>query len=136
NDRDTYYDKLVTGLVARRDKHQAQVYCDGPWKIRKNDKFDVAARPSGVRVCWFYNSTAAAWEHDLKDESLRLMVQGKDKTKEGKHFENFPWLKTFGQNSTTVIKLSTAQVNLLSNLTAWIVASDDTQKLIRDHLTF
>ena len=52
------------------------------------------------------------------------MVQNKDTTKAGKHFENFPWLATFGQNKTNVIRLSAPQVNLLSNLTGWSVVHE------------
>jgi hypothetical protein len=60
------------------------------------------------------------------------MVHGTDKSKDGKNFDDFPWLKTFGQNKTHVIQLTAPQVNLLSNLTAWIVS--DEEHAIRDTL--
>jgi hypothetical protein len=60
------------------------------------------------------------------------MVHGTDKSKDGKNFDDFPWLKTFGQNKTHVIQLTAPQVNLLSNLTAWIVS--DEERAIRDTL--
>ncbi len=128
---DTYYKTLIDGLVARRDAGKAQVFCAGPWKIRANDHYGVAAIESGVNVCWFYTSSSSAWESTLPPQFLN-MVRGLDKTKEGQHFENFPWLATFGQNKTHVIQLTTPQVNLLSNLTAWIVS--DEEHAIRDTL--
>jgi hypothetical protein len=128
---DTYYKTLIDGLVARRDAGKAQVFCAGPWKIRANDHYGVAAIESGVNVCWFYTSSSSAWESTLPPQFLN-MVRGLDKTREGQHFENFPWLATFGQNKTHVIQLTTPQVNLLSNLTAWIVS--DEEHAIRDTL--
>jgi hypothetical protein len=127
----TYYRALIDGLVARRDAGKAQVYCAGPWKVRANDHFRVAAIESGVNVCWFYTSSSSGWEQTLPPQFVN-MVRGLDKTKDGQHFENFPWLSTFGQNKTHVIQLTTPQVNLLSNLTAWIVS--DEARAIRDTL--
>jgi hypothetical protein len=43
---------------------------------------------------------------------FRDMVHGTDKSKDGKNFDDFPWLKTFGQNKTHVIQLTAPQVNL------------------------
>jgi hypothetical protein len=127
----TYYKMLIDALAARRDAGKAQVYCAGPWKVRANDHYRVAAIEDGVNVCWFYTSSSSAWESTLPPQFLN-MVRGLDKTKEGQHFENFPWLATFGQNKTHVIQLTTPQVNLLSNLTAWIVS--DEERAIRDTL--
>lgn len=128
---DTYYRKLIDALVARREAGKAQVYCAGPWKVRANDHYRVAAIESGVNICWFYTSSSAGWEATLPAQ-FRDMVHGRDKTKDGKNFDDFPWLKTFGQNKTHVIQLTTPQVNLLSNLTAWIVS--DEERAIRDTL--
>jgi hypothetical protein len=131
DDTDTYYRTLITQLVARREARQAQVYCAGPWKVRANQQFGVAAIDPGVKVCWFYTSSSAAWEATLP-ERFRNIVHNEDMSEAGKHFDNFPWLATFGQNKTHVIKLTTPQVNMLSNLTAWIVS--DERQLIRDTL--
>ncbi len=122
-DTDTYYRTLVRELVARRTAHKAQVYCSPPWKVKANEHFGTPAIPSGVKICWFYTSSSDAWERTLPDR-FRQMVHGADKTDAGKHFDDFPWLATFGQNKTHVIKLTTPQVNLLSNLTAWIVSDE------------
>jgi hypothetical protein len=130
-DADTYYRKLIDGLVARREAGKAQVYCAGPWKVRANDQYKVAPFESGVNICWFYTSSSSGWESTLPPQFLS-MVRGLDKSKEGQHFENFPWLSTFGQNKTHVIQLTTPQVNLLSNLTAWIVS--DEERAIRETL--
>jgi|TARA_Y100000031_G_scaffold85650_1_gene94299 hypothetical protein len=48
---------------------------------------------------------------------VRALVDGRNKS--GGNFEQFPWLGTFFPNRPRVIRLSVAQVNLLSNLTAW-----------------
>jgi hypothetical protein len=125
----TYYKTLMDGLAARRDAGKAQVFCAGPWKVRANEHYGVAAMESGVNICWFYTSTSSAWEATLPAQ-FRDMVHGVDKTKYGKNFDDFPWLKTFGQNKTHVIQLTAPQVNLLSNLTAWIV-SDEEQAIRR-----
>jgi hypothetical protein len=130
-DTGTYYKTLVDALVARRDAGMAQVYCGGPWKVRANDHYGIAAIEPGVNICWFYTSPSAKWEQTLPPQFLN-MIRGVDKTKEGQHFDNFPWLATFGQNKTHVIQLTTPQVNLLSNLTAWIVS--DEERAIRDTL--
>lgn len=130
-DADTYYRKLIDGLVARREAGKAQVYCAGPWKVRANEQYKVAPIESGVNICWFYTSTSSGWEATLPPQ-FREMVHGRDKTKDGKNFDDFPWLKTFGQNKTHVIQLTAPQVNLLSNLTAWIVS--DEERTIRDAL--
>lgn len=122
-DKDTYYSDLIAKLVARREAKQPLAYCGGPYKLRRNDQFDVDPVEGGVRICWFYTSPAAEWEGSLNPRLLR-MVRNQDATKEGKHFENFPWLATFGQNKTNVIKLTTPQVNLLSNLTGWSVVHE------------
>jgi hypothetical protein len=122
-DKGTYYSELIAKLVARRDAGQPLAYCGGPYKVRRNDQFRVEPDPAGVQICWFYTSKAAEWEGSLNPRLLR-MVQNKDTTKAGKHFENFPWLATFGQNKTNVIRLSAPQVNLLSNLTGWSVVHE------------
>ena len=55
---------------------------------------------------------------------VRAFVEGQDA--EGGSFEQFPWLGTFLPNGTKVIQLSVAQVNLLSNLTAWVILHPET----------
>ena len=128
-DRDTYYRTLIDALRARRGAKKPQVYCAGPWKVLKNDHYNVAAYETGVSVCWFYNSAAQAWEQALP-YPLREMALGHDQTPEGKNFDHFPWLSTFYQNKMNVIQLTTPQVNLLSNLTAWIVSDAQTREML------
>jgi hypothetical protein len=121
------YKELMDGLETRKRGLKALVYCnDEPWPVMANAHFGIAADPTGVHVCWFYNSKAPGWETALPVQ-LRDMVNGRNRTKKTGNFTNFPWLSTFYQNQTNVIQLTAAQVNLLSNLTAWIVAqeSDD-----------
>ena len=52
-----------------------------------------------------------------------------------RHSANFPYFRTFGQNVPHLIQLTTTQVNLLSSLTAWVVANDETAKTIRQNMT-
>lgn len=118
-DSDSYYHTLVKKLVAKREAGQPLVYCGGSYKVHGNDQYGVPKDDAGVDICWFYTSKARDWEVNLPSR-LQQIVQNKDK-KDGKHFDNFPWLATFGQNKTNVMKLTPPQVNLLSNLTGWII---------------
>jgi hypothetical protein len=118
------YKELMDGLEARQRAGKPLVYCNTePWPVLANEHFGVAADPSGVHVCWFYNSKAPQWEAALPDQ-LRRMVNGENRTKKTGNFDGFPWLSTFYQNRTNVIQLTATQVNLLSNLSAWIVAQE------------
>jgi len=126
-----HYAALVRGLVARREAHQPQVYCDRGWKVLDNPHYAVAGF-EGLNACWFYNSSADGWM-DYLQMPLREMVANRDKTKEGRNFDHFPWFGTFGQNKPHVIQLTTPQVNLLSNLAAWIVTSQE--QTVRQALT-
>ena len=118
------YRELIDALEARKRAGKPLVYCNAePWPVIANDHFGIAADPSGVHVCWFYNSKAPAWESALPDQ-LRRVVNGEGGTKATGRFEGFPWLSTFYQNRTNIIRLTAAQVNLLSHLTGWIVAQE------------
>jgi hypothetical protein len=118
------YAELLDGLEARKREGKSLFYCNAePWPVLANEHFGIAADPSGVHVCWFYNSKAPAWEATLP-EQLQRMVNGTYQMKQAGRFERFPWFSTFYQNATNVIRLTAAQVNLLSNLTAWIVTEE------------
>jgi hypothetical protein len=90
--------------------------------VKGNDHYGVPPSTAGVNVCWFYNSIADQWEN--AQPWIHQMVRGLDKTDAGKGFDGFPWIGTFFQNKPHVIQLETRQVNLLSNLTAWIVVHE------------
>ena len=122
------YTTVRDGLIARRTAHQEQVYCTQHWKVLPNEHYNVAGF-DGLNACWFYNSSAKEWFDDLP-HALSEMAGGHDQTDAGKNFDHFPWFGTFGQNKTHVIQLTIPQVNLLSNLAAWIVANDHSKQLI------
>ena len=129
------YTTVVQALEARRDAHQAQVYCtDRPWRVLPNHHYDVAGY-DGVNICWFYNSPDSKWTSELAPD-LQTMVKGQDPSDAGKGFDQFPWVATFFQDKRHIIKLSAPQVNLLSNLAGWIVSNDDTQAMIRKSLSY
>ena len=62
-------------------------------------------------------------------------MTGRDQTDEGKNFDGFPWFSTFEQNKPHVIELTKAQVNLLSSLTEWIVATTRPSGQVRGALS-
>lgn len=129
------YATVVRALAAHRDAHEAQVYCtDRPWRVLPNEHYGVAGY-DGVNVCWFYNSPSAKWTGALSPD-LQALVNGQDRTDAGKGFDQFPWVPTFFQDKRHVIKLSTPQVNLLSNLAAWTVSNDDAREMIRKSLSY
>jgi hypothetical protein len=118
--------KVVSSLVKARHDRDAQVDCESNWSVLANFRFGV--RPySGLNICFVYNAAVPRWEDEfpLNSDVLPLV----------KKIENFPWFETFEQNKPNVIKLSTSQVNLLSNLTAWTLVNDKTATLIRKTIT-
>ena len=94
------------------------MYCDTGWEVLKNERYNIRGY-EGLNICWFYDYAPEAWKKSLVDKGVRAFVDGRDS--EGGDFERFPWLGTFLPNRTKAIQLSVAQVNLLSNLTAWSI---------------
>ena len=127
------YSELIRGFEQQRTAGKPLVYCGTNWNVHANAHFNVR-QYSGLNICWFYNGPAPAWQAALK-EPVRALVTGHDQTSDGKNFDDFPWFRTFGQNKPHVIQLTKAQVNLLSNLTEWIVSNDDTVQMIRRALS-
>lgn len=123
---ETHYTELMNGFEALRNDpaRPGMVYCGKDWQVLPNEHYNVRGY-DGLNICWIYNFTAPAWQAALPAD-LQLMVSGQDRSKAGKHFDDFPWFSTFEQNAPHVIQLTTPQVNLLSNLTAWTITQDAT----------
>jgi hypothetical protein len=127
------YRRLLEGLQQQKADAKPLVYCDQNRNVRANAHFNVRAY-GGLNVCWFYNAPAPQWEALLPDP-VKALVTGRDQTDDGKNFDGFPWFSTFEQNKPHVIQLTTAQVNLLSSLTEWIVSNDETVGKVRGALS-
>jgi len=120
--RQSLHQTVVDHLVAARERGDAQVFCDSGWDVLPNLRFGV--RPySGLNICFVYNAAVPRWEREFTANPDVLQL--------AKGIKNFPWFATFEQNKPNVIKLTTTQVNLLSNLTAWIVSNPETVAMIR-----
>ena len=70
-----------------------------------------------VSLTVVYLATPAAWESQLPASIRRLVHRGQEaRAKPWAEFENFPHYSTLGQ-----LKLSSAEANLLAELTTWVV---------------
>jgi hypothetical protein len=120
------HDAVVGKLREARDRGDAQVYCDKDWEVLANARFGV--RPyTGLNICFVYNAIVPRWKKEF--------VKNPDVLQLARSFNNFPWFSTFEQNKPNVIKLKTPQVNLLSNLSAWIIANPQTAALVQSTLS-
>ena len=127
------YDELIDGLRTKRDDPDAPplVYCDTGWEVLKNPRYNIQGY-KGLNICWFYNYAPEAWKKPMHPD-VRAVVEGRDP--EAGNFERFPWLSTFLPNRPTrAMQMSVAQVNLLSNLTAWVIVHPETAGEIRETL--
>lgn len=126
--------KLFSALAQARAEHRPQVFCAAKWKVERNPFYAIESYD--VNICFFYNAPVQAWTEELETPLLR---QVKDRKKGAKapvsdederqqrlagEYRRFPYYRTFGQDLGRVIKLNKAEVNLLANLTAWIVMDD------------
>jgi hypothetical protein len=146
------YEEVRLALVRAREQQRPQVYCDSGWEVLPNDTFHVQPY-SGLAICFFYNARGPQWEAALDDEPLRwlktthgrwhrltrLFVRERPMTRaellaKDLNRDHFPWFATFFQNKPHFIKLTTAQVNLLSNLTAWTVNEPGVMKMVTTHM--
>lgn len=117
---------VVDALVAAREDGRPQVFCDTGWTVLANDRFGVLPH-TGLNICFVYNAGSRQWDDEF--------AKHPDVLKMAKDIKNFPWFSTFEQNKPNAIKLSTAQVNLLSNLTAWTIRNTQTASLIQQTIT-
>ncbi len=122
------YDTVVDGFTRARQDNRALVTC-GTFDVIGNRLFNV--RPyAEASICWVYPDLATNWVDALRDEKLKRLATGQCPECENEvgRFSNFPWYDTFFQNRNLIppqqfgiLKLTTAQVNLLADLMAWSV---------------
>lgn len=73
-----------------------------------------------VEVCWVYNERAPAWEARLDADVRRAIDAGQPPGPAGP-FAHFPFYRTEGQNPGCLVRLTAPQVNLLADLSCWVV---------------
>ena len=73
-----------------------------------------------VEVCWVYNERAPAWEARLDADARRAIEAGQGPDPSGP-FARFPFYRTEGQNPGCLVRLTAPQVNLLAELSCWVV---------------
>jgi hypothetical protein len=117
--------KILTAFQHKRDARQPLVTC-GRYDVKANPTFNIRAYRD-VRVCWVYPERAGTWT-----EALPADVQGiiNGQCQDCGKFENFPWFDTFAENrdlrqfrNIGLLRLTAPQVNLMTNLMAWTVAT-------------
>jgi hypothetical protein len=123
------WDIVRAALVEAREHQRPQVFCDHGWSVAANKRFNIRAY-DGLSICFVYNATASAWEDALPGPVRALVVDPK-KPATAERLDHFPYYKTFGQTKVHLIQLKSRQVNLLSNLTSWIVTQSSTVDAIR-----
>ena len=119
------YQALLDDLARFRDSGEPQVACR-TMAVLKNPIYNIRGY-QGANVCFVYNGPATRWEQALKDPVRTLLHNKSHATGD---LRNFPWFDTFEQNKPQLIQLKPAQVNLLSNLTAWIMTDPATARTI------
>ncbi len=150
------FNRLIQGFDKKLEDHNGEpnrnipnsplVYCD-TYSIVENKRFNVTRtydfkekktnHDKGVyapKICWVYLSNAKAWLEEIeKNTDIDNEIKYSILNKKGE-FRHFPHYWTFANDlpKLTVIDKSHAQVNLLSNLTHWVVkmtANDITKYL-------
>jgi hypothetical protein len=124
------YQTVKDDFRTSRANHDALVSCHERWHVNANEFFNIRAY-DGLNICFLYNATAVNWEELLPKETLLLLHPADKKDKDAKRFHDFPWYKTFGENTPHLIKLDADQVNMLSSLTSWIVVNQTSVDAIR-----
>jgi hypothetical protein len=117
--------EVTDALTKARDDKKPQVFCGSGWNVLPNERFGVWPY-AGLNICFVYNAKIPQWEDEFKNN--------KDVLKIAQDIKNFPWFSTFEQDKPNLIKLSTAEVNLLSNLTAWTLRNEETASQIQKYI--
>ena len=99
------------------------VYCAKNWTVLPNQHYNIRGY-KGLNICFFYNDAPAGWRKSLSARAQEQLRKQK----------NFPWLATFGQNKFHVVELTAVQVNLLTNMWAWIMTDPGVMTQISDSL--
>jgi hypothetical protein len=110
---DQKLDELLAKYTDERNHGQPLVHCDR-YDIVANAKYGV--RPYKANICFVYVDQPKSWSNKLDrgpNRKLRRLANS-----------SFPYFHTFFQRGTQVIRLRAADVNALSNLTAWTVITE------------
>lgn len=103
-------------------------------EVQSNDWWGVPGNWT-TRICWVYLDRAAAWESQLYDgvapRTGRTLAQaineGNDPYFPSGPFQQFPNYRTAAENFPDLIELTKQQVNLLADLTCWVVMENHHQ---------
>ena len=112
------YAMVVRGLQAAKRRGET-VMTISHHLVQSNPWWGIEGG-SEVSVCWCYNEQVDYWERRLPDGLRRLVHEGRAPQPVGP-FAHFPHYRTRAQNPGTLVKLTSAQVNLLAHLSCWNV---------------
>jgi predicted acylesterase/phospholipase RssA len=122
------YRELLDGLDEVTKAGGPAIFCQ-TMTVTRNELYNIAGY-DGLRVCWVYNHAANHWREALPDQ-LKTWL-GDPKNGGRKDLQRFPYYATFEENKPYVIKLNALQVNLLANLAAWSITSEEGKARILD----
>ena len=97
------------------------MYCGEHWTVKPNYFYNIRGYDD-LNICWVYNHGVSDWTRTLPQPLRDLLLGNDPKNEAAKNLEDFPWFRTFGQNSPHLVQLTTTQVNLLAQLSSWTVA--------------
>ena len=113
---------------AAREQRQPLVACDR-YNVKANQLFNIRTY-DGVQICWVYPDRVATWLESLSDVQISGVLKGTTPCATCGNMTRFPWFATFFENrdvrrlrNVGILRLTNAQVNLLSNLMAWTVVT-------------
>jgi patatin-like phospholipase len=112
------YDMMTRQFRADRIAHRPLVYCGTGWKVLRNEIYEIKPY-TGLNICWVYIHAVDDWTVRVQDKRLRELLADKK-------FKSFPWYDTFKE-----LKLNTPHVNLLADLTSWVMTDPEVVKRIR-----
>src|SRR5207245_11007509 len=98
--------------------HRPLVYCGTGWSVLRNEIYEIKPY-TGLNICWVYIHAVDDWTTRIQDKRLQMLLADKP-------FKSFPWYDTFKE-----LKLNTAHVNLLADLTSWVITNPEVTKRIR-----
>jgi len=110
------YNLLVNDLYNKVNNGEPAIHVNS-YKVTPQEFYNIT-ESYDVDIMWVYNSKSQEWYNQLSD-NVKSFIES-----ENDQFSNFPYYKTFFQNSD-IIRLSPEQVNLEANLSAWILNSNE-----------
>jgi hypothetical protein len=122
--QDDKYQILVSDLLGKISKGQPAIHTN-TYTVTPQ-KFYNITESYDVDIMWVYNAGCSEWYNSLSDDVKKFISDNNNQ------FHNFPYYKTFLQNPPEIIDLSPEQVNLIADLSSWLLISNE--KLIKDFL--